>query len=60
MSVGEEEDILALFRKKGWSEEAIAAFKSRKIIERRVVKLGGGKDLILGESWKGKKEDEGH
>lgn len=59
-SIGEEEDIFALLRQKGWSEESIAAFKSGKIIQRRRVKLNSDRDLILGESWEGKKEDEGH
>ena len=60
LSVGDEEDIFALLRAKGWSEASIAAFKSGKIIERRVMKLKVDRDLILGESWEGKKDDGGH
>jgi hypothetical protein len=58
-SLGEEKDILANLRQKGFSEEAIAAFKSGKLIKRNTVKLGD-KDVILGEDWKGKKPEEGH
>jgi len=60
MAIGAEEDILALLRSKGWSEEAIVAFKSGKIIRRDMVGMKGGRDLILGEHWEGKKEEEGH
>jgi hypothetical protein len=60
MSIGEEENIFAALRAKGWSEEAIAAFRAGKPIMRKAMTLPDGRELILGEDWKDKKADEGH
>ena len=59
VSIGKEEDILAALRARGYSEDAIAAFKSGKPIKMNILKVGD-KDVILGEDWKGKKPEEGH
>jgi len=57
IALGREEDILARLREQGWSEEAIAAFKSGRAVSMEFQKTPFGR-LKLNENWRGKDEEK--
>lgn len=61
IALGEEKDILAMLRMKGWSEEAIAAFRKGEVIGCNTqIGLFGETMIIPGsEDWKSKRKSEG-
>ena len=61
IALGEEEDLLAMLRARGWSEEAIGAFRSGEVVVMRLEKDLFGQDMIIpgSEDWLSKMKREG-
>jgi hypothetical protein len=57
ISFGEEEKILDMLRSKGFSEEAIKAFRSGKPIQMLMQDTPFGTNIVS-ETWEGKEEEE--